>query len=96
VNQPLPPATTCWTSVVGNRLVAVATACAGTGFAAVAAALEAGNRAAFEPTAGPEPAYKIHNLSSTSHSVSTDCDRMVAVVIATYEITKYVYFESDE
>jgi hypothetical protein len=96
VNQPLLPAEKCWTSIVGNRLVAVATACAGTGFAAVAAALEAGNRAAFEPTAGPEPAYTIRNLSSTSHSVSTDGDRVVAVVIATYEIAQYIYIEPDE
>lgn len=85
-----------YASIIGSQLVVVATAVADSDFAAVAGALEAANRVASEPTAQLNPSYRIRNLASTSHSVTAGDYSVVAVVIATYEISQYVYYEPDE
>ena len=81
----------CYSEVVGNRLVVVSPARDRHDLTAVATALAAANRVASQPTTETEPSYVLGNLVSTSHSVTKDANTVVAVVVATYEITPLAY-----
>ena len=86
----------CHSEIIGNSLVVVATARDRNDFTAVSAAIAAANRAALEPTMRADRPYVLGGLVSTSHSVTEDTNTVVAVVVATYEITHCFYYESDE
>ena len=86
----------CYSEVVGNRLVVVSTARDRNDLTAVATAVATANRVAAHPTTETAPSYVLGNLVSTSHSVTKDTNTVVAVVVATYEITPCFYYDPDE
>ena len=86
----------CHSEIIGNSLVVVATARDRNDFNAVATAVAAANRTALEPTTQSDSPYVLGDLVSTSHSVTKDTNTVVAVVVATYGITRCFYYEPDE
>lgn len=86
----------CHSEIIGDSLVVVATARDRNDFNAVSSAVAAANRGALEPTKRSDRPYVLGNLVSTSHSITKGANTVVAVVVATYDITPCFYCEPDE